>query len=117
MDIIKEQDPVLANEIREHMFTFEDIVKVDRKGIQKLVDSIPRDVLMVALKKSTPGLREKIYTGMPRRTAMNMENELMEMPRIRAREVEKAQREIVDLVVKLRKEGQLRIEKEVESTT
>lgn len=115
MSIIKERDPDLADKIHERMFTFEDIVLVERKGMQKVVDSVHPDTLKLALKNASPKVREKVYTGMPKRTAMLMEDEILSMPRVRQKESERAQREIVELVKSMESEGSIRFEKEQDS--
>jgi flagellar motor switch protein FliG len=50
---IEENDPDLAEEIRQNMFVFDDIVLVDDRGLQKVLRSVESQELAVALKAST----------------------------------------------------------------
>ena len=52
MTRLEDKDPVLAEEIRQHMFTFTDISKIDERGIQLILREVPNDKLLLALKSA-----------------------------------------------------------------
>ena len=67
--LVREADDDLAQKIMDNMFVFDDLEKVDDKGIQTLLKEVQSESLVVALKGATPALREKIFRNMstPRR--------------------------------------------------
>ena len=69
LDFIREADDDLAQKIMDNMFTFDDLDKLDDKGVQALLKEVQTESLIVALKGATPELREKIFKNMstPRR--------------------------------------------------
>ena len=74
LDFVRETDNDLAQKIMDNMFTFDDVEKIDDKGIQALMKEVQSESLVIALKGATPTLREKIFKNMstrapPRRCA------------------------------------------------
>ncbi|MCB0414468.1 MAG: flagellar motor switch protein FliG, partial [Bdellovibrionales bacterium] len=61
MSRIEERDPILAEEIRKLMFVFEDIIKIDDKGIQTLLKEVANDKLLLALKTANDEIKNKIF--------------------------------------------------------
>ena len=61
LDYIREADGDLAQKIMDNMFTFDDLMKVDDKGMQALLREVQSESLIIALKGATPELREKIF--------------------------------------------------------
>ena len=61
LDYIREADSDLAQQIMDNMFTFDDLAKVDDKGIQALLKEVQTESLVIALKGAPPEMREKIF--------------------------------------------------------
>ena len=57
LDFIRDADNELAQQIMDNMFSFEDLVKVDDKGIQALLKEIQTESLVIALKAAPPELQ------------------------------------------------------------
>lgn len=106
---IEEKDPMLAEEIRKLMFTFEDLILVDDRGMQAILKEVPNEKLIVALKGSPNEVREKIFKNMSERAATLMKEDLEAMGPVRMSEVEGAQQEIVNIAKKLDDEGKILI--------
>lgn len=104
---IEEMFPDLAEQIRNLMFTFEDIKKVDDKGIQAILKEVPRDQLVMALKTATPDLREMLFRNVSQRAAQMIKEDLEAMGPVKLKDVEKAQQGIVDIVRRLEAEGKV----------
>jgi len=109
MSRIEERDPILAEEIRKLMFVFEDIVKIDDKGIQTLLKEVPNDKLLLALKTSNEEIRNKIFKNISQRAAQMLKDDLSNMGPSRLSDVEQAQVEIVNVARKLEGEGKILI--------
>jgi flagellar motor switch protein FliG len=109
MSRIEERDPILAEEIRKLMFVFEDIVKIDDKGIQTLLKEVQNDKLLLALKTANEEIRNKIFKNISQRAAQMLKDDLSNMGPSRLSDVEQAQVEIVNVARKLEGEGKILI--------
>ena len=109
MSRIEERDPILAEEIRKLMFVFEDISKIDDKGIQTLLKEVPNDKLLLALKTANEEIRNKIFKNISQRAAQLLKDDLANMGPSRLSDVETAQVEIVNVARRLEGEGKILI--------
>lgn len=107
MTRLEDKDPILAEEIRQHMFTFTDIAKIDDKGIQQILREVPNDKLIMALKSAPEELRERIFRSMSERASQLLREDLEALGPMRVSDVEAAQREIVKVVKRLEEEGKI----------
>jgi flagellar motor switch protein FliG len=107
LDYIREADNELAQKIMDNMFTFDDLEKLDDKGIQALMKEVQSESLVVALKGATPELREKILRNMSTRAAESLREDLESRGPVRLSEVEAEQKEMLKIVRRLADEGQI----------
>src|SRR3989304_929210 len=108
---IEETHPDLAEQIRQLMFVFEDLIHVDDRGMQQIMKEVSTDNLVPALKTASEGLREKIFRNMSERAAMMLKEDLEALGPVRLADVEKAQQAIVRVAKKLEDEGKILIGK------
>ncbi len=106
---LEEKDPLLAEAIRKLMFVFEDIAKIDDRGIQVLLKEIPNDRLLLALKTASEEVRTKIFKNLSTRAAEMLKEDLSNMGPARLSDVETAQQELVNAARRLEGEGKLMI--------
>lgn len=109
MSRIEEKDPLLAEEIRKLMFVFDDIIKIDDRGIQTLLKEIPNDRLLMALKTASEEIKTKIFKNISQRAAEMLKEDLSNMGPARLSDVEGAQQEIVNAARRLEAEGKILI--------
>ncbi len=109
MSRLEEKDPLLAEEIRKLMFVFEDIGKIDDRGIQLLLKECPNDKLLLALKTANDEIRNKIFKNISARAAEMLREDLANMGPSRLSDVESAQQEIVNVARRLEGEGKIMI--------
>ena len=107
LDFVREADNDLAQKIMDSMFTFDDVEKIDDKGIQALLKEVQSESLVIALKGATPGLREKIFRNMSSRAAETLREDLEGRGPVRLSEVEAEQKELLKIVRRLVDEGQI----------
>ena len=100
-----------AKRIRELMFTFEDLAKLDAGGIQTLIRSVERDVLSRALKGAPEPMRALFFSNMSQRAAKNLQEEMDGMGPIRLKEVDEAQQAMVNKAKELADAGEIMISK------
>lgn len=107
MASLEDTEPELAAQIRNFMFSFEDVLKLDDKSLQELMKDVTSEDLARALKLVDEGMREKIFKNMSKRGAEMLREEISLMPPIRLSEVEASQRKIVETTKKLESEGRI----------
>jgi flagellar motor switch protein FliG len=108
---VEEKDPLLAEEIRKLMFVFEDLVKVDDKGMGLILKEVSNDVLLKALKNAPEGVKEKIFRNMSKRGAEMVKADLETLGPMRVSDVEGAQQAIVAIARRLEEEGKIYIDR------
>jgi len=106
---IEEMYPDLAEQIRNLMFTFEDVKKIDDRGIQAILKEVPRDQLVMSLKTASDDLKELIFKNVSQRAAAMIQEDLGNMGPVKVKDVEKAQQGIVDIVRRLEAEGKIAV--------
>ncbi|MDE2080243.1 MAG: flagellar motor switch protein FliG [Burkholderiales bacterium] len=107
LDFVRETDHDLAQKIMDNMFTFDDVEKIDDKGIQALMKEVQSESLVIALKGATPALRDKIFRNMSTRAAETLREDLESRGPVRLSEVESEQKELLKIVRRLVDEGQI----------
>jgi flagellar motor switch protein FliG len=107
LDFVREADADLAQKIMDNMFTFDDVEKIDDKGIQSLMKEVQSESLVIALKGATPALREKIFKNMSTRAAETLREDLESRGPVRLSEVEAEQKEMLKIIRRLVDEGQI----------
>jgi flagellar motor switch protein FliG len=109
LDFIREADNDLAQKIMDNMFTFDDLNKLDDKGVQALLKEVQSESLVIALKGATPEMREKIFRNMSTRAAETLREDLDSRGPVRVSEVEAEQKEMLKTVRRLVDEGQIQL--------
>ncbi|MBF0505309.1 MAG: flagellar motor switch protein FliG [Nitrospirae bacterium] len=104
---IEEKDQILADEIRKLMFTFDDLVHIDDRGIQMILKEITTDDLALALKMASDELKTKIFKNMSQRAVQILKEEMESKGAVRVSDVEKAQMNIVRVARRLEEEGKI----------
>lgn len=107
LDGLEERDPDLAEQVRQLMFVFDDLVKVDDRGIQELVKNVQNDKWKIALKTASESVRELIFKNMSERAGQMLREDMEAMPAVKLADVEAAQYEIVQIARKLEEEGKI----------
>ena len=109
LDYIRGADNDLAQKILDNMFTFDDLERLDDKGVQSLLKEVQTESLVVALKGATPELREKVFKNMSTRAAETLREDLEARGPVRVAEVEAEQKELLKVVRRLSDEGVISI--------
>jgi flagellar motor switch protein FliG len=92
---IKDYDAELASRVQAAMFTFDDLISVDQRGMQALVRNLDQNLLIAALKGAKPEMKEKIFGAMSGRQADLIRDELSTSAPMRLSDIETAQKDIV----------------------
>jgi flagellar motor switch protein FliG len=109
IDGVKTYDGDLAQRIVDQMFTWDNVMEIDDRGIQVMLREVQSDQLLLALKGSTPQFRDKIFKNMSSRAAETLREDLEAKGGVRVSEVEATQKEILKIVRRLGEEGQIQL--------
>lgn len=107
MEQIEQINANLAEEIRQLMFIFEDLLGVDDRGMQMILKEVSNEDMTLALKTASEELREKTFRNMSQRAADMLREELEVMGPVRLTDVEKAQQKITQIAKRLEAEGKV----------
>jgi flagellar motor switch protein FliG len=97
----------LADEVRQLMFVFEDIVTLDDRSVQLILRQVDTKDLAVALKGVQSAVKDKIKRNMSERAGQNLMEEIDLMGPVRLKDVETAQGGIVRIIRSLEEAGQI----------
>ncbi len=106
---IEERDEEMSNLIKEMMFTFEDIAKLDRGAIAEILKAVEKPDLMLGLKSAPEDLKQKFFSAMSERAKEAFEEEMQFMGAVKMKDVEGAQRRIVEIVNGLAESGAIQL--------
>ena len=109
IEYIEDIDDKLATTIKELMFTFEDINTLNQAAIREILKNVDKKDLMVALKGSGDALKEKFLSSMSQRASEAFKEEMQFLGAVRVKDVEEAQRRIVEQVQALAEGGAFQI--------
>lgn len=106
---LEEVNGDLAEEIRNLMFTFEDLLRLDDRAIQTVLKDVSKELLVLAMKQASEEVKELILRNMSQRAADMLRDDLETAPPAKLKDVERAQQSCVDVVRKLESEGKIQI--------
>ncbi|MDL2289333.1 flagellar motor switch protein FliG [Clostridia bacterium OttesenSCG-928-F22] len=114
LEALEAVDEELAEEIRNRMFVFEDIIKLGNTAIQRVLREIDNRDLAVALKGSTEEVSKVIFDNVSKRLQEMLKEEIEFMGPVRVRDVEESQQKIVNIIRKLEDAGEIVISRKQE---
>jgi flagellar motor switch protein FliG len=109
MSLLETASPESAQKIKDLMFTFEDLVRLDSRGIQVLLSSVDKSKLSIALKGASKEVRDVFFRSMSQRAARIILEEIEAMGPVRVRDVDEAQSDIVKIIKDLVDRGEMDI--------
>ena len=91
------------------MFTFEDIGGLDNNSIREVLKEVDKKDLMLALKSAPEDLKQKFFSNMSQRARETFEEEMQFLGAVKMKDVETAQRKVVETVTKLSEQGTIQM--------
>ncbi len=107
MTALEERNRESAERIKQLMFTFDDLVRVDASGIQLLLRQVEKDQLAIALKGSSEEVKELFFANMSERAGKMMKEDMDAMGAVRLKDVDEAQSGIVQTAKALADAGEI----------
>ena len=106
LDIENQQ---MAQEVRDLMFVFEDIIILDDRAIQRLLREVDTKQLALALKGTKEEIKDKVFKNMSERARQMLSDDMEYLGPVRAKEVQEAQTGIVNAIRNLEATGEITI--------
>ncbi len=104
---MEQGDAAITTQVREAMFTFADLVRIEPKGMRELLREVPTERLTMALKGAGDEVKAAIYTGLSKRASELVDEDLETLGKVRKSDIEAARREVVAVALRLEGAGKL----------
>jgi flagellar motor switch protein FliG len=105
LETIEEEHTEMATEIRGMMFVFEDLSKVDDRGMREILKKVENQQLVLAMKTASEEMKQKILGNLSSRASEMLMEDLEVMGPVRLTEVEEAQQAIIRAAKELEADG------------
>ena len=112
LESIEADDAKLALNIRNLMFTYDDLLTLPENGIRELVARLDKKVLTLALKGSSDEMRNHLMKAISARAYEMLKEDMEVMGPVRSSEVNKAKEEVVAVARQLEAEGKIALKQE-----
>jgi len=109
LDNLEQEDSELVDEIRRLMFVFDDLLKLDDKGIQSVLKEVDNSQWALALKGASEEIKQKVLGNLSQRAAELLKEEMEYLGPVKLSDVETNQQQIVDAVRRLEDTGEIEI--------
>ncbi len=96
-----------AERIKQLMFTFEDLAKLDMAAIQVLLAKLDKRELGLALKGANETVKESFFKNMSGRAAKLLQDDMNDMGPVRLKDVDEAQTRMVGIAKDLAAKGEI----------
>lgn len=107
MEALSREDEELAEEIKDNMFVFEDIINLDNTYIQRILREVDKSDLALALKGASKEVSDVIFGNISKRAAETLKEDIEFLGPVRLTAVEEAQHKIVAIIRKLDEAGEI----------
>ena len=114
LEHLERTEPAVAESVRSMLFAFEDVVRLDDRTLQIVIQALEQEDLRLAIKGSSDEIKEALLRNMSQRAADAMREDLEVMGRVKVRDIEAAQRRIVSVIRQLDERGEIAIHADVE---
>lgn len=104
---MRDYDGELAQRIIDEMFLFENLIEVDNRSIQRILQDVSNDSLVIALKGCNEELRDHFLRNMSTRAAEIVRDDLESRSPVRMSQVENEQKSILLIVRRLMETGEI----------
>ena len=107
----REETPIFRKKLNKCIFNFDDILMLDNRAIQKIIQETDQQTLAKALKGTDPEIQDKFFANMCNRDACMLKEDMEWMGPVRLTDVENCQSEILKIIFRLEDKGEIVISK------
>ena len=101
------QDPLIALNLEQNLFTFEDLTQLDDRAIQKVLREVEQQELATALRGADNLVQDKIFSNMSKRAGSMLKEDIEFMGPVRVADIMQARKNIMDIVRQLEQNGDI----------
>jgi|HigsolmetaAR201D_1030396.scaffolds.fasta_scaffold01274_10 Flagellar motor switch protein len=109
-ELLRARNPELVNTIEDQMYDFFILSRQSQEVLQTLLDAIPLDEWVVALKGAEPELIKAIRSALPKRQAQQMETLSRRQGPVPVSRVEQVRRDIMAVVREMVANGEIQLQ-------
>lgn len=109
LQAIDEQSPELGTELRDRLFKFDDIIRLNDMDMRRIMQEVNMDTLAIALRTAPMDVREKFFGNMSKRAAQGIKEDMEFSSKVKLSEVEIKQKEITTIIRELDGQGEISI--------
>jgi flagellar motor switch protein FliG len=107
LSAIQEKSEAIATQLRDLLFTFDDIVRLSDTAIRRLMQEVDTGTLAIALRNANMDIKQKFFQNMSKRAATALQEDMQFSQKVRRSEIEAKQKEIVGVIRALEADGKL----------
>jgi flagellar motor switch protein FliG len=104
--------PELVRSIKNNLFIFDDLVRLDNRTLQRILREVDGAKLAVALSAADEGLRDKFLGSLSKRAADMVRDEMSYLGKVGRREITRAQDLVMEIARRLETEGEVVLDAE-----
>ena len=106
---LTERNAELAENIKIHMFVFDDITVLDERAMQVLLRKVDRNDLLVAMKTADESVKEFIYANMPEGEVSALKKDFEKLGRTKLSRIDQSQQRIISKIRELEQVGEIEV--------
>lgn len=112
LEALAERDPELGEQVRESMFIFEDLPRLDPRTLQMVLREVEASDLSLAMKGASDEIKKVVFENLSENAAGGLKEDLESLGPTPRRDVYEAQQKVVMRVRELADEGKISIRQE-----
>lgn len=111
LDNVEDVNAELASEVKKRMFTFDDLMILDDRSLQRILGMIEPKILATALKGANDSIRSLIFSNLSQRSASMIQEDIDLMGPVRVQEVEECQQKIISTLRSMEESGEITVQR------
>jgi flagellar motor switch protein FliG len=109
LEYLEQTGSGIAENVRQMMFVFEDIIKLNDRMLQLIIRELDQEDLRLSLKGASEEIKDAFFRNMSERAAEVLRDDLEMMGPVKLRDVEAARRRVVAVIHRLDEAGEISI--------
>ncbi|MHB0913726.1 MAG: flagellar motor switch protein FliG [Armatimonadota bacterium] len=114
LQFLEQEEEGMAEDVRQMMFVFEDIVNLDDRALQTIIRELDQEDIRLGLKGASEEIKALFFRNMSERAAEALKEDLEMMGAVKRRDVETAQRHVVLAIRRLDEAGTISLRQDEE---
>src|SRR5262249_33279099 len=104
---LEERDQATADAVKEYLYQFEDLLRIEDRSMQKLLSELDSKSLAAALKGAPEAIRDKVFGNLSKRARETLGEEMEFLGSVPPAQVQQAQQAVLEVIKRLDQAGEL----------